>query len=978
MKQLKLINLCFLMLLNFTFYAQDLSSIWEGVNAISLGGNIGTVSVSSTDAIPIAFSSPCDVEIDNFAVATEYQSGKVIVYGHEALVRDSSIDAHDNLTFVSNSFDWLASGNNKRISYVEGYVSISNTQTIQANLVDKGYSVEGSISGDITLEKLQDTDILILGNHWNGNSPYNQSEVVAIENFVADGGGLLVLGLGWSWPGSELDNYPMNQVANLFKVNYEKEILIDNIIYDFDIFSDEEQSCYPLYVGTNHARGETIRVLRLAISVAGEGTQLYGPRETLRAQMEDWLAGINEVFGREFAIRFDLVYDDALIFDDPLTDPWPDVEPGSGCGTVSNLIAVQKENFDNIIGADSYDISHVITELGGGCGGGFNSGVSGGFWHGVGRHEINHQFGAQHTTSLGRPLNYEFQQGGGWTIQGGNGNGYAHASTYHVTIERILRDDAEGIDVPTGNNPPEVDAGPDYTIPISTPFTLVGNASDVDSEEDLTYVWDNMNPWLKRTIADGDEDDPDADDTNGIMFSRFLPTASNQRTFPQISDVIANNDIGEYERLPAEPRVMDMRLTVNDNHKMNYEGEIINASGTNSDDVRITVAEAGPFVVTSQDSSGITYVAGSTQEVTWQVNGTDLEPINATNVKITLSYDGGYTYPVTLLENVPNNGQATIIIPDESTTEARIKVAAVGNVFFDINTQDFQIENIESCNWNVIANENDILNFTGTKTIRYGANGVYNIQTVSGGTRCSNSVFGDPIRGVVKTCEECQDTNVPYSTKIEAEDYDTMSGIQTQDTQNEIPQSLNVGWIDAGDWMDYTIDIPNSGTYTINARVATIRSSAEFQFQVNGTVLNTITMATTGGWQNWTTLSTSVNLVAGEQTLRIFSRGNNFNINWFEITNESISGKLLSLNDAITSVINVYPVPANSELNILKTLNDEMTLVEIVDLKGSVLMTKNFKEELTVIDISSFESGIYIARFYNEDGSIDIKKFIKE
>ena len=54
--------------------------------------------------------------------------------------------------------------------------------------------------------------------------------------------------------------------------------------------------------------------------------------------------------------------------------------------------------------------------------------------------------------------------------------------------------------------------------------------------------------------------------------------------------------------------------------------------------------------------------------------------------------------------------------------------------------------------WTFCATEGGFCTFTGTQQVRYGANGSYFYQTLSGGTPCTNSVFGDPIYGVVKQC----------------------------------------------------------------------------------------------------------------------------------------------------------------------------------------------------------------------------------
>ncbi|MBI4708916.1 MAG: hypothetical protein HY764_01775 [Candidatus Portnoybacteria bacterium] len=55
-------------------------------------------------------------------------------------------------------------------------------------------------------------------------------------------------------------------------------------------------------------------------------------------------------------------------------------------------------------------------------------------------------------------------------------------------------------------------------------------------------------------------------------------------------------------------------------------------------------------------------------------------------------------------------------------------------------------------NWSYCANENGHCSFSGTRSVRYGANGSYYYKTFTNGISCSNYIFGDPIFGVVKQC----------------------------------------------------------------------------------------------------------------------------------------------------------------------------------------------------------------------------------
>src|SRR5207245_327646 len=77
--------------------------------------------------------------------------------------------------------------------------------------------------------------------------------------------------------------------------------------------------------------------------------------------------------------------------------------------------------------------------------------------------------------------------------------------------------------------------------------------------------------------------------------------------------------------------------------------------------------------------------------INWNVAGTTNAPINATNVNILLSTDGGQTFPLLLASNVANNGAATVWLPNVTTASARIKVQAANNIFFDISRNNFAI-----------------------------------------------------------------------------------------------------------------------------------------------------------------------------------------------------------------------------------------------------------------------------------------------
>lgn len=101
---------------------------------------------------------------------------------------------------------------------------------------------------------------------------------------------------------------------------------------------------------------------------------------------------------------------------------------------------------------------------------------------------------------------------------------------------------------------------------------------------------------------------------------------------------------------------------------------------------------------------------------------------------------------------------------------------------------------------------------------------------------------------------------------------------------------FNVGWFDAGEWVEYSVNVPTAGVYSLAARVATTGSGTlhyEFYGATRVDSAN-VSFGSTGGWQNWTTSgSTSVTLNAGAHVIRVSQMGGGFNLNSFTVTKQT-------------------------------------------------------------------------------------------
>jgi hypothetical protein len=139
---------------------------------------------------------------------------------------------------------------------------------------------------------------------------------------------------------------------------------------------------------------------------------------------------------------------------------------------------------------------------------------------------------------------------------------------------------------------------------------------------------------------------------------------------------------------------MKFKLTVRDNRAAGGGVASSGSDGCQTTSVfQVNVVGTTPFTV-AVPNGGETWTGGTTQTVTWNVAGTNAAPVNAADVKISLSTDGGLTYPTVVLASTANDGSESITVPalPSTITTARIKVEAVGNIFFDISNSNFTID----------------------------------------------------------------------------------------------------------------------------------------------------------------------------------------------------------------------------------------------------------------------------------------------
>ncbi len=452
------------------------------------------------------------------------------------------------------------------------------------------------------------------------------------------------------------------------------------------------------------ASGGQLRTYRLAMAATGEYTQFHGG--TVSSALAEIVTAVNRVAGiyeREVAVTFQLIPDnDQIIYTNGLTDPYTNNSGGT-------MLNENVSNLNSVIGTADYDVGHVFSTGGGGIAGlgvvcgslkawgvtGLGSPVGDPFYVDYVAHEMGHQFAGNHTfngstgacSGGNRNGSTAYEPGSGTTIMAyagicspqniqNNSDDYFHGISFDeiVSYTTAGNGDSCAATVNTGNTAPTVDAGANYSIPLNTPFTLTGSATDPDGTAVLTYNWEEFDL--------GPAGAPNSPSGNAPIFRSFPATSTPSRTLPRLSDIV-NNTQTMGELLPSYARTMNFRLTVRDNQSP--------AGGVAYDSAQVTaVAGTGPFLVTAPNTA-VTWTGNTNETVTWNVAGTSAAPISCANVNISLSSDGGYTYATVLAANTANDGSASVLVPNIATSTARVRVSCVGNIFFDISNANFTI-----------------------------------------------------------------------------------------------------------------------------------------------------------------------------------------------------------------------------------------------------------------------------------------------
>ncbi|MHB2148081.1 cellulase family glycosylhydrolase [Calditrichota bacterium LG25] len=197
-------------------------------------------------------------------------------------------------------------------------------------------------------------------------------------------------------------------------------------------------------------------------------------------------------------------------------------------------------------------------------------------------------------------------------------------------------------------------------------------------------------------------------------------------------------------------------------------------------------------------------------------------------------------------------------------------------------------------------------------------------------------------------------------------------GVDIEESRDDGGAKYSVGWIESGEWLNYTIQVKSNGLYDVILRVASPQSSGKVQLLIDDLALtDPISINKTGGWYNWDTITVkNLALQSGQRLLTLKFLNGGFNINQMEfikatdIEGESIVPFKFELGQN-------YPNPFNGATRIPFYVGQKSTVrLDIFDLRGRLVFSDvregngagNFFWSARDLEDRSVGSGIYLYR----------------
>ncbi len=182
--------------------------------------------------------------------------------------------------------------------------------------------------------------------------------------------------------------------------------------------------------------------------------------------------------------------------------------------------------------------------------------------------------------------------------------------------------------------------------------------------------------------------------------------------------------------------------------------------------------------------------------------------------------------------------------------------------------------------------------------------------------------------------------------------------------------AYHVGWIEDGEWLEYSVSVDENAEYRIELHVAAMEAGGKVKLKVGPNESDVLDVPSTNSWQTTTQLVTLMNLDKGDHILRLQFPKGGFNLDKLKVSYSDVG--ILS-NSALS--FNIYPNPGTDFVNIDGVEANAIQTMDIYDVGGQKVKSIH---SYTPVNISSLKNGMYYIHITDNQGKVYVSKFLKK
>ncbi len=191
----------------------------------------------------------------------------------------------------------------------------------------------------------------------------------------------------------------------------------------------------------------------------------------------------------------------------------------------------------------------------------------------------------------------------------------------------------------------------------------------------------------------------------------------------------------------------------------------------------------------------------------------------------------------------------------------------------------------------------------------------------------------------------------------------------------------HVGFLEPGEWLEYTVDIASAGTYRVTAHVASLSGGGAFFFTYDAGTGNRMIVPQTGNWVTTEPVSETVQLNAGVQVIRfsVYTLPA-FNIDRFDfelIAATSVETPPDQKESPTSDEVSLYPNPTRNSISVRLSAHSGFQTLTMFDLLGRIVRTMPVEGIQTMLDTASQPAGAYFIRLTGPEEQSLIQSFVK-